>query len=127
MRFRLAFAGFLSFALTVSAAQVSTTSQTSAQKGTIGGVVVKAGTSEPLRKALVTLQPGGRGQGPQNALVLPGLTAAPGQVTATGQAAATQQGQQQRGGQGQPGGGAKSVVTGDDGAFGFADLDAGQY
>jgi len=124
MNYRLTFACLILFGLTVSAAQLSTpvpgaqnSTSAQAQKGAISGLILKSGTGDPIRKALVTLQPMGRGQG--NAFAVPGTTAQPGQQG--------QQGQQAQRGQQQAGGGAKSVVTGDDGAFAFPDLDAGQY
>jgi hypothetical protein len=112
--------------LAVSAAQLSTTTSqnaasSQAQKGAISGVILKAGSSEPIRKALVTLQPAGRGQSAPNTITIPSI---PGQTSQ--QAQSGQQTQQGQRGQ-QTGGGARSIVTADDGAFTFPDLDAGQY
>src|SRR5688572_7410462 len=112
MRVKLALGGILCFVVTVSATQISTTTSTTrTQKTSIAGLIQKAGSSDPIRKALVTLQPAGRGQG----------TAQPGQVT---QQQTAQNPQAQRGAQAA---GAKSIVTGDDGSFLFSDVDAGQY
>src|SRR5688572_10076075 len=112
MRVKLALGGILCFVVTVSATQISTTTSTTrTQKTSIAGLIQKAGSSDPIRKALVTLQPAGRGQG----------TAQPGQVT---QQQTAQNPQAQRGAQA---GGAKSIVTGDDGTFSFSDVDPGQY
>ena len=104
--------GLLTFAVAISAAQISTATQSTSaqtQKGAISGVIVKAGTNEPIRKALVTLQPNGRGaQGTANAFTLPTAAVttngtAAGQVPQNGQAAQQGQQNQQQRGQGQIG------------------------
>ena len=112
MRMKLVLAGLFGFAATVVGVQTQ-----NAQKGAVSGSIVRAGSGDPVRKALVTLQPMGRGQGTTtNGITIPNV---PGQQPA-------QQPQQGQRGQ-QPGAGAKSIVTGDDGSFTFSDLDAGQY
>src|SRR5262245_56298391 len=106
MRMKLVLAGLFFFVGTVVALQTQ-----NAQKGAISGLIVRSGGGEPIRKALVTIQPMGRGQGATNTFAIP---------NAPGQAQTNPQGQ--RGGaQQQPAGGAKSIVTGEDGVFNFTD------
>src|SRR5262245_1396880 len=109
-------------------------------RGKITGVVMGASSGQPVRKASVTLMPAGN-QGNRGQNGPGGQQNQPGQVTpqqggqqpqAAGQAPrGGQNGQQaqnnqnaQRGG---GGGGARSVTTGDDGSFTFADVTAGTY
>jgi hypothetical protein len=113
-------------------------------RATISGLVTRAGTGEPVRKAFVTLLPGGGGQGGNRAQGGAGqLPPQPGQPVPPGnnpqaqggqgqqaqaQQARGQRGQAQQGGrQGGGGGGAVSVNSGDDGTFTFTDIPAGTY
>lgn len=117
------------------AAQPAANAAAQQPKAKISGIVTKAGSGEPVRKASVTLMPntGGAGQGNRG-------QQGPGQIPQRGQGGGQQQnqpgeatqaqnGQQNQQGQ-QRGGGAgsvRSVTTGDDGSFSFPDIAAGTY
>jgi hypothetical protein len=110
-----------------------------AYRAKVSGLVTNA-SGQPLRKASVTLLPGGGNQGNQgqgnqgnrggqnNPQAQPGTPQQNGQA---GQAPRGQQGQQAQNpnAQNQRGGGnaARSVTTGDDGTFSFADIAPGTY
>ena len=120
------------------------TNATTTPKGKITGVVMGASSGQPVRKASVTLMPGNQGNRGQNGFG--GQPNQPGQAGGQpGQANPQQGGQQAQAGQapragqnGQPqnnqnqqpggnGGGARSVTTGEDGTFTFADVNPGTY
>lgn len=108
------------------------------QRAVITGSVTKSGSGEVIRKASVTLMPMGGGARQGGGQAQPGTIA--GQQAQAGQPQQGQQAQRgaqpappnqvaQNGQQGQqaPAGGARSVTTGDDGAFVFNDVPPGTY
>jgi len=139
----------IAFYVGASAAQVSNSnsnSSTQTQRGTISGIVVRAGSGEPVRKALVSLRvvnQAATGLAPANTNTQQtqqrGAQEAQGQQGNRGQGNGNRgqqqggnggnnngggrQGQQNRGG----GPGQSSLSTGDDGAFVFSNVNPGQY
>lgn len=121
----------------------SSTNTSQPAKGKISGVVNGATSGQPVRKASVTLMPGGGNQGnrgqnafggqgtqPGQAVAQPGQTstqgtpqAQPGQAQQQAQNGGNQNNQNRGGGAG----GARTVTTGDDGTFTFSDVTAGTY
>jgi len=116
------------------------TNTTQPARAKVIGTVNSAGSGQPVRKASVTLLPGGnqgnRGQNGFGGTGQGGQPIQPGQANAQPGAQQGQPGQTQRGAQGPNqnnqnrgggGGGARSVITGDDGTFTFSDVTAGTY